>query len=146
MGKQEIEQWTYEGPELGVVQPRNLKGVNGRCSVRAGDQGGVRLDIAGIKFDIPRPLAEELNAALASYLRPFAGLSIFERVMEELDVVIARLMSGDGQAEDGRDPGRAEAFTMVLAILRNTYDPDYDQEKERAMERFHDANPEAEGR
>jgi hypothetical protein len=130
------EHWTYEGPELGVVQPRNLKGVNGRCSVKAGDKGGTRLDIAGIKFDIPRALAEELNAALSSYLRPYAGMSIFERVMEELDTVIARLMSGDGEAEDGRDPGRAEAFCMVLAILRNTYEPDYDQERQRAMDRY----------
>lgn len=130
------EHWTYEGPELGVVQPRNLRGTNGRCSVTNGGKGGTRLDIAGIKFDIPRALAEELAAALSSYLRPYAGMSIFERVMEELDTVIARLMSGDGEAEDGRDPGRAEAFTMVLAILRNPYEPKYEQEKERAMERF----------
>lgn len=145
MGKQ-FEHWTYEGPELGVVQPRNLKGTNGRCHVKAGEGGGTRLDIDGIKFDVPRALAEELNAALSSFLRPYAGMSIFERVMEELDAVIGRLMSGDGTAEDGRDPGRAEAFTMVLAILRNTYQPDYEAEKERAMDRFHDREEKAGGR
>ena len=130
------EEWTYNGPEHGMVQPRNLRGENGRCSVKMAEEGGVQLNIAGIKFLVTRGLAEELNAALSSALRPYAGMSIFERIMTELDTVIERLMSGDGAAEDGRDPGRAEALTRVLAMMRNPYQPDYPAEKDRAMERW----------
>lgn len=133
--KTKVENWTYEGPESGVVQPRNLKGTNGRCSVKPGTEGAMVLDIAGIKFEVPRGLAEELCAALTSALRPYAGMSIFERLMDELDVVIDRLQSGD-PAEDGRDPGRAEALCKSLATIRNPYQPDYPGEKERAMERW----------
>jgi hypothetical protein len=129
------ENWTYEGPENGVVMPRNLKGNNGRVKIEPSGRSYI-LDLDGIRFNIPRGLLEELVAAGTSILRPYAGLSIFERIMTELDPIIDRLMSGDGAAEDGRDPGRAEAYTRCLALIRNAYQPDYEAEKERAMERY----------
>lgn len=136
------ERWTYEGPENGVVMPRNLKGRNGRVTFEPTDKGQFIMDLDGIRFQVPRGMVEEIVAAGTTAMRPYAGMSIFDRIMDELDTVINRLMSGDGAAEDGRDPGRAEAYTMALALIRNTYQPDYEQEKERAMERWEAANPE----
>lgn len=98
---------------------------------------GLLVDIDGIKFDIPVKVGEELMASLNRALRPFAGFSVFDEIMMNLDAVIDRLMAGpDGQAEDGRDPGRAEAFTMALAIIRQCGKPDFQGEKERQMERY----------
>lgn len=134
-GEKSLEHWIYDGPESGVVMPRNFKGQNGRVKIEPNGPGFI-INLDGMRFDIPRGLLEEMVAAGTSILRPYAGLSIFERIMTELDTVIARLMSGDGAAEDGRDPGRAEAFNMCLAIIRNTYQPDYEAEKQRAMERY----------
>lgn len=128
--------WSYNGQDYSPAEPRNLKGRNGRCSVQPGENGRLDLEIDGIKFDVPHGIAQELNAALTTALRPYAGFSIFERIMEELDAVIDRLMSGDGTAEDDRDPGRAEAFCRALALIRNPYDPDYEGERERQMERY----------
>lgn len=137
MAKAELENWTYEGPEYGMVQPRNARGENGRARVETTEGGERIIGIDGIRFQVPKPLAEELLAALATNLRPHTGLSLFERVMSELDTIIDRLMAGNGAAaEDGRDPGRAEAFTMCLAIMRNPYEPNYEGERDRAMERW----------
>lgn len=138
------ERWIYEGPENGVVMPRNLRGINGRVRVKPSGEEFI-IDLDGIRFQVPRGLLEELMAATTTAIRPYAGMSIFERIMDELDVIIDRLMSGDGQAVDGRDPGRAEAYTRALALIRNTYEPDYDGEKERAMLRWERRNPVEEG-
>lgn len=145
--KQEIPNWIYTGDEYGTgeraMQPRNFRGVSGRCSVKPGEihvngkttRTDMTLDIDGIVFQVPRALAEELNAALCTALRPYAGLSLFERVMEQLDLTIDRLMTG-GEAADGRDPGRAESLCWVLAMIRNSYQPDAETEKQLAMTRY----------
>jgi hypothetical protein len=86
---------------------------------------------------------EELLAALTRSLRPYAGYSIFERIMEEMDAVMDRLMAGE-PAEDGRDPGRAEALCRSLAMIRNPYEPDYEGERDRQMERWEKRNSEPE--
>lgn len=93
------------------------------------------LDLDGMKFQIGQRVCEELLAALSRSLRPYAGYSIFDCIMQDLDVVLDRLMSGN-PADDDRDPGRAEAYTMCLAIIRNPYEPDYPAEKQRQMERW----------
>lgn len=99
------------------------------------------IDLDGMKFQIGLRVAEELCASLTANLRPFAGYSIFDKVMLELDAVLDRLMAGEA-TEDGRDPGRAEMATMVLAIIRNPYEPDYEGERDRQMERWRKRNEE----
>lgn len=111
-----------------------LKGQRGRARVETLPKGDRVIDLDGMKFQIGLPIAEELLSALGSSLRPYAGYSIFDKIMGELDPVMDRLMAKD-PAEDGRDPGRAEAFVMALAMIRNPYEPDYIAEKARQMER-----------
>lgn len=105
--------------------------------------GDIELVLAGIRFQLRRGVAEELLGKLSNNMRPYAGYSIFDRIMEELDSIIDRLMSEDGAADDGRDPGRAEAYTKCLAMIRNPYQPDYEAERDRHMERFYQRNGEA---
>lgn len=115
---------------------RNLKGHSGLVRVETVNRRGDRsISLDGMKFQVGQSVAEDLLAALSSSLRPYAGYAIFDRIQQELDPVLDRLMSGD-VTEDGRDPGRAEAYTMVLAIVRNPYDTDYPGEKDRQMERY----------
>ena len=64
------------------------------------------------------------------------GKSIKEMYEEELDAIIDRLMGGEGEAADGRDPGRAENASYFIAILINPYLPDIDAVKAAAMERY----------
>lgn len=97
------------------------------------------MDVNGIKFHVPRGVGEELLAQLTRALRPYAGYSIFDRIMQENDAVIDRLMAGES-AEDGQDKGRAEALTKCLAMIRNPYEPDYPEEKRRQMERWRKRN------
>lgn len=120
---------------LGVSSGRNLKGHNGRVKVETVSKGDRQIDLDGMKFNIGQHVAEELLAALSTSLRPWQGYSIMDKIQIELDPVMARLMARE-PAEDGRDPGRAEAYTMVLAIIRDPYEPNYDNEKARQVERF----------
>jgi hypothetical protein len=103
---------------------------------KVGKKGDMVLELDGIRFQIGAKVGEELLSALTRVVRPYAGFSIFDRIMQELDAVIDRLMSEDGTAEDDRDPGRAEAFCRSLALIRNPYDADWQAERERQMERY----------
>lgn len=127
-----------------TLNGRNPRGVHGNAKVDLIPGSNDRaVDINGIAFQISTSDAEDLMCALTTSLRPHAGIAIISRIQEELDAVMDRLMSGD-VAEDGRDPGRAEAYTMVMAIFRNLYSTDYPGEKERQMERYWKRNGEGE--
>lgn len=109
--------------------------TDGLASVENVAGGQLLVDVDGIKFQMARGVGEELLASLTKALRPFAGYSIFDDIMLMLDVVIDRLMAGE-EADDGQDKGRAEAYTMTLAIIRGPHTPDYDAEKKRQMIRY----------
>lgn len=64
-----------------------------------------------------------------------AGRSLVERMEDELDAVVERLMT-DSATEDGRDPGRAEGMAICIAILREPYRPDIDVVRNDAMLRY----------
>lgn len=113
--------------------------TDGLATVKEGDRGRYEVSIAGINFEVPKGAAEELLYSLTHALRPYAGYSIFDIIMMDLDAVLDRLMAGEPD-EDGRDPGRAEAFTMCLATIRNPSQPDYPEEKERQMVRWDKRN------
>lgn len=68
-----------------------------------------------------------------------AGKSIVELIMDELLSVIDRLMS-EGEAEDGRDPGRAEGLAYALAVFQNPYMPNVEAIKEQAMDLWYEEN------
>lgn len=112
-------------------------------TVEAVTKNGDRvLDLDGMRIQIGHAKGEELLAALTRSYRPYAGYSIFDRIMQELDAVIDRLMSEDGTAADDRDPGRAEAFCRALALIRDPYEPDYEAERDRQMDRWRKRNEE----
>lgn len=124
-----------------MTEGRNTKGSNGSVKIEILPKGDRQIDFDGLRFQVGAKVAEELLSALSSSLRPYAGYSIFDKIMVKLDSVLDRMMAGEPQ-EDGRDPGRAEALTLALAIIRNPYEPNYTEEKERQMERYHERNPE----
>lgn len=84
--------------------------------------------------------ADALRAAVAQTDgKACAGKSIQELVMEELLTVIDRLMA-EGEAEDGRDPGRAEGLAFALAVFQNPYRPNIEAIKEQAMDIWYGEN------
>lgn len=124
------------------VNGRNPRGVHGNAKVeRIAGTSRYAVTINGIAFEISGHDAEDLMCALTTALRPHAGVAITGRIQGELDTVMDRLMTGE-VAEDGRDPGRAEAYTMVMAIFRNLYAVDYPGEKARQVDRWNDRNSE----
>lgn len=64
-----------------------------------------------------------------------SGRSLVEMMEDELDSIISRLMSG-GEADDGRDPGRAEGVAFCIALVRQPYNPSIDAVREAAMLRY----------
>lgn len=71
-----------------------------------------------------------------------AGRSIGEKLWEELDRIVERLMSGE-EADDGRDPGRAEGVAFCIAVL--THSPgeaNIERVRAEAMERWETAQAE----
>lgn len=128
--------------ESTAVKGREMKGECGSVAVKKiNGKGDREVNLDGMKFQIGEKVCEELMAALSSSLRPFAGYSIFDKIQLELDAVLDRLMAGEA-SEDGRDPGKAEAHTMDLALIRNPYEPDYVGERARQMERWRKRNEE----
>lgn len=124
---------------MSLVNGKNNKGQNGRVKVETLSKGDRKIDLDGMGFQIGQAVAEELLAALSSSLRPYQGYAIFDRIQQQLDPVMDRLMAG-APAEDGRDPGRAESYTMVLAIIRNPHKADYPSEKVRQVNRWNFMN------
>lgn len=64
-----------------------------------------------------------------------AGKSVYEQLWEELMAIMERLMTGQ-EAEDGRDPGRAEGVAHALAVFTNPYLPNIEAIRDEAMERW----------
>lgn len=67
--------------------------------------------------------------------REYVTKSLLERMWEELDSIVERLMSG-AEADDGRDPGRAEGVAFCIALITQPYAPDVDKIRQLAMERY----------
>lgn len=64
-----------------------------------------------------------------------AGKSIYEIMWDELMTIVERLMTGQ-EAEDGRDPGRAEGVAYAIAVFTNPYAPNLEAIRDQAMERW----------
>lgn len=80
------------------------------------------------------------KAARAMAMNPVSredckGKSLVEIMEGELDAIIDRLMTGQ-EADDGRDPGRAEGVAYCIAVIRMPYNPSIPIIKEQAMERW----------
>lgn len=66
-----------------------------------------------------------------------AGPSILETLWIELMAISERLLTGQ-QAEDGRDPGRAEGIAYCIAVLTNPYDPAIESVRKEVMRRWNE--------
>lgn len=66
------------------------------------------------------------------------GKTILELLWDELDSIMERLMTGT-EADDERDPGRAEGVAYAIAVMQNPYLPSIDAVREKAMERWEEA-------
>lgn len=67
-----------------------------------------------------------------------ASKPLIEMLWDELMAIMDRLMS-DGEAEDGRDPGRAEGVAYCIAVFQNPYLPNIENVRAEAMERWESA-------
>jgi hypothetical protein len=63
-----------------------------------------------------------------------SGKSLLELMWEELDAIVDRLLA-EAEAEDGRDPGRAEGVAFCIALVTSPYAPNVDAVRRLAMER-----------
>lgn len=64
-----------------------------------------------------------------------AGPSLLEKMWEELDSIVDRLKTRQ-EAEDGRDPGRAEMAAYFIAMFINPYSPDMQAVRKESMRRW----------
>lgn len=91
--------------------------------------------------------AEELRAALDHELRLRHGPSILDNLWASLDDLTARLMTGmrDGEPMDDDEQVatryRAEGIAWSLAMMINPGQPNLDDIRETAMERYDSAHP-----
>lgn len=69
------------------------------------------------------------------------GETILELMWKELMVVVDRLMT-DQEAEDERDPGRAEGIAYAIAIMQNPYLPNWQSVRDEAVAKWEAENPE----
>jgi hypothetical protein len=141
MARKSLQQKVMEEERRQLMADHGTGMTDGLAKVEQMPNGRLLVVIDEIKFDIPKGAAEELLYSLTKALRPYAGYSIFDELMMQLDAVMDRLMAGV-PSEDGRDPGRAETYTMALATIRNPSAPDYPGEKDRQMERWRKRNEE----
>lgn len=141
----ETERWKYTGPDSGLVQPRNLRGVNGRVEVSANQAGRRTIKVDGFVMDVPQGLAWEMSSALSTALRPFAGFSIFENIMTCMDQAVDELMAEiESYEEDDEErdmapeilklKGEISGYVTVMCLMRGS--DDTEGEKKRAMERY----------
>jgi hypothetical protein len=80
--------------------------------------------------------ADVLRAAAGNAIGSMcAGKSLHEILWDELMTIMERLMTGC-EAEDGRDPGRAEGVAYCIAIFQNPYAPNIEGVRAEAMERW----------
>lgn len=63
------------------------------------------------------------------------GKTLLEMLWEELDAIMDRLMTGQ-EAEDERDPGRAEGVAFCIAVFQNPYAPNINVVRDQAMDRW----------
>jgi hypothetical protein len=88
-----------------------------------------------LAFNEERPVGRQVEESLQGDSTCIKR-SIVEMMEDELDVVIERLMSGDGAAADGRDPGRAEGLAIAISIVKQPYSPDINLARNEAMLRY----------
>lgn len=79
-----------------------------------------------------------------------AGKSLLEKLWDQLDAVVGRLMS-DGEPDEGgprdeyrrwgEDRGQAQGLAFAIATIENPYAPDVPGVKARAMERWQGDDP-----
>jgi hypothetical protein len=65
------------------------------------------------------------------------GRSILEMLWEELMSISERLYTG-AEAEDGRDPGRAEGVAFCIAVMTNPYAPNIEAVRAEVVRRWNE--------
>lgn len=63
------------------------------------------------------------------------GPSILDKYWEELMSISERLYTG-AEAEDGRDPGRAEGVAFCIALITNPYQPNIEAVRAEVARRW----------
>lgn len=87
-------------------------------------------------------LASDILRAAASNVggSSCGGETLLELMWRELMVIVERLMTGE-EAEDGRDPGRAEGMAYAISIMQNPYLPKWEGVRDQAVDKWEQENP-----
>lgn len=91
----------------------------------------------GIRLTLTRAAGEVMIDVIYSALHPYAGRSISQIMMRQLDEVVERLMTK--QAEEG-DVFLARGMAMTIACMRNPVAPDWEAIRDEAVSRYHENN------
>lgn len=125
---------TRNGSDARVQYEEGREPANLRMTVWMNESQGsttpaLHPQVAILASDVLRAAAVNAGGAACG------GQTILEGLWEELMAIMERLMTGQ-DAEDGKDPGRAEGVAYAIAVMQNPYRPSVDSVREQAMERW----------
>ena len=123
----------------GHLYAERRKDAKGRAVIVGGSHGANphhTTETAAMSPEHANVLSDLLRAAYVNAGgNACGGQTILELLWQELDAIMERLMT-DQEAEDDRDPGRAEGVAYCIAVMQNPYLPNIDAVREQAMERW----------
>lgn len=91
------------------------------------------------EVDLTRSAGEAIIQVLGDVLHRWAGKSILESISDELDATMDSLMDGE---PDEEERGYARGLATAIAFLYNPINPDVDQVRADAVERWEErSNP-----
>jgi hypothetical protein len=87
------------------------------------------------EVDLTRAAGEAILETVGDVLHRWAGLSIRDHLWQELDATMDGLMGGTA---DPDDKGYAQGLAMAIAYMYNPINPDIEQVRADAVERWED--------
>lgn len=86
-----------------------------------------------IEVDLTRSAGEAIISTVGDVLHRWAGKSILESICDELDATMDGLMDGTADTDD---KGYAQGLAMAIAYMYNPINPDIEQVRADAVERW----------
>ncbi len=123
----------------GHLYAKRVEDAKGRPVIVGGSHGvnvNHTTETAYMEPEQANTLSDLLRAAYAnSGTQACGGKTLLEVMWEELMAIYERLVTGQ-EAEDGRDPGRAEGLAYAISVMNNPYLPNIEHVRTQAAERW----------
>lgn len=91
-----------------------------------------------VALDLTRAAGEAIISTLGDVMHRWAGKSIINHIWEELDLTMDELMAKTAEPDDA---GYARGLAMALAYMYNPLNPDIEQVRADAVERWESRQP-----